>query len=807
MLTHYLKIAFRNMRKYKNQTLISVIGLAVGFTCFALATLWIRYEMSYDGFHKNAKNMYVVYRLHPWNPTAGYVNNLSPLPLAPYLKETFPEIANATFLSPASPRGIPFVVDDVDFHIQVINVDSSFFHMFGIKILEGNKDFLIPVTYPAIRKYAITQEKARQLYGNENPIGKKLGTFNVLGERNSDWYNEICAVVSGMPKQSNYPFEFIGAYNPHSNPNYYWSPTAGHAIIELFPETNLKSFEKKLYKHDTGEGRGDISRMMIKPLTKMRYIDLRIPREVKFQYIFIFAISGLLVVLCSLFNYLALFVSRFRIRQKELALRMVCGASGRSLLTMLSVEFILTILFAIVLGCMMIQFALKPFLAMSEIKMGLHSIYRESFMYIAGIILISFLVFGLVLYIFQRRSLNLSIRQSNKKLFRKVSVIVQLLISVGFAFCTIVILKQMYFLHHSGELGFTFKNRGSVQVWGGNADAFAHLLKQIPEITDVVDAKGMTSLLPQRSSGRREFDLWDDKPADIEQISLVQMFVSPELIDFYDLRLMAGEMITDPDPESLVLLNEAAVKVFGWHDPVGKQFADSRFPDSRFTVKGVIKNVFNSAPTVEVSPTCYLKPWTERESASMGIGGTTFYGRSVMFKYREGMWKSCKKKIEQLIEKEYGNTSFLRHTSITNAEEVYDSYLKSERVIIKVLSFVSVICILICVFGFVSLVSLTCEERRKSIAIRKINGATAGDILAMFAKEYFLLLIIGAAIAFTAGYFIMQRWLEHYVIQTNIPAWIYLSIMCALAMVIVLCVGWQVYKSSIENPAKVVKSE
>ena len=104
-------------------------------------------------------------------------------------------------------------------------------------------------------------------------------------------------------------------------------------------------------------------------------------------------------------------------------------------------------------------------------------------------------------------------------------------------------------------------------------------------------------------------------------------------------------------------------------------------------------------------------------------------------------------------------------------------------------------------------VSLTCEERRKSIAIRKVNGATAGDILAMFAKEYFLLLIIGAIIAFTTGYLIIQRWLEHYVKQTSIPIWIYLAIIGVLALVIVLCVGWQVYKSSIENPAEVVKSE
>ena len=105
------------------------------------------------------------------------------------------------------------------------------------------------------------------------------------------------------------------------------------------------------------------------------------------------------------------------------------------------------------------------------------------------------------------------------------------------------------------------------------------------------------------------------------------------------------------------------------------------------------------------------------------------------------------------------------------------------------------------------MVSLTCEERRKSIAIRKINGATVSDILSIFAKEYFLLLLIGAVIAFPTGYIIMQRWLEQYVKQTSIPAWIYLSIILVLALVIVLSVGWQVYKTSIENPAEVVKKE
>ncbi|MDR3247039.1 MAG: ABC transporter permease [Prevotellaceae bacterium] len=116
--------------------------------------------------------------------------------------------------------------------------------------------------------------------------------------------------------------------------------------------------------------------------------------------------------------------------------------------------------------------------------------------------------------------------------------------------------------------------------------------------------------------------------------------------------------------------------------------------------------------------------------------------------------------------------SELKFVKINNAEEEYDKFLKSENTLLNILTFVSLICVIICIFGFVSLVSLTCEERRREIAIRKVNGTTIKDILDIFFKEYFSLLVIGAAIAFPVGYYIMRRWLEGYVVQTPILAWI-----------------------------------
>ena len=797
MLKHYLKIALRNLWKYKIQNIISIIGLAVGFTCFALSTLWIRYEMTFDSFLKNAKQMYVVYVPSNFNAD-GYGRNTC-YPLAAYLKETFPEIANAIPIKPADHEE-KVIVEGVESPAQTINADSSFLRMFDVKIIEGNRDFLIPGS----NKRAITQEKALQLFGNENPIGK------IVNDGFSDY--TICAVVSGIPKQSNYAFDFIGAFPSWlmEGNNYWFSSNGGNTVIELAAGTDVKAFEKKLYELNLGDKRGNIKNMRITPLTKMRYMDKNIQTGIKFQYILIFSIAGSLVILCSLFNYLTLFISRFRIRQKELALRMVCGASGRSLLTMLSVEYLLTMLFAVLLGYALTQLIHQPFLELSGIQMALPSIYLESLLYVGAVILISLFVFWFILFIFQRRSLNISIRQSNKKLFRKTSVIVQLTISIVFAFCTIIILKQIYFLHHTNELGFSFQNRGSISIYdknfqtGDNSVLINHL-KQIPEVTEVVGLDGkMVTLLPVNNWYSTAIYQWDDMPTGAKVITFDMIWISPQYVSYYDFRLAKGEMPTDMDPDSLVLINESAARAFGWQNPVGKSFRFAIMDGKgggywvNSVVKGVMKDVYNFGPIQPAKPAFYAKP---PGNAPMLYVDT---GIRVLFKFEKGMWKPCEEKIKQMLKKEYPN---FRQKSVLNTEEEYTKYLKSENALIKLLSFLSAICILICVFGFVSLVSLTCEERRKSIAIRKINGATVGNILAIFAKEYFLLLIIGAAIAFSAGYFIIHRWLENYVKQTSISAWIYFSILFVLALLIVLCVGWQVYRASIENPADVVKKE
>jgi ABC-type antimicrobial peptide transport system permease subunit len=784
--------------KYKSQTLISVIGLATGFACFAMATLWIRYEMTYDSFHKNADRIYRVGIKDKLLLDSDGMTVEIEFPLHLYLKKTFPEIRNAVKVG--AWREAALEIDGTISKTSAVMTDSTFLKMFDIKILAGNSDFMIYEN----KQVALTQAKAAQLFGNENPVGKTLKLQCPRGEMHE---YTVGATVSGYSAHSNYPFEILGACDR------YMAVEAKEVLVELAPGISVESFRKRLYEHKAtidyrlstmftqgvGNGlhsfTGDMEKTVLSPLTTMHYKDTHVGRTVKFEHIIIFAVAGLLLILCTLFNYLALFVNRFRIRMREFALRTVCGASNSSLFMLLSVEFLMPLVISLSFGSCLIDLIIRPFRTLSGVDIEMSFIYVESLTYIGIIIAVSLLTFLLALYLFRRRALNLSIRNKNSRVFRKISIVAQLVISIVFAFCTVIILKQMYHVHNT-DLGFTFRNRGAVNCRSIDENVLENELKQIPEIEKT--AVGTPIFFYDFSD---EMYDWDGRPKDAEPVNMHLMRITEKYANLYGLKVVAGEMLNDSDSDEYIMINEAAAKVFGWKNPAGQTLTVNRwrnstgqFPETgskQYTVKGVIKDMHRYSFTESAVPTVF-KP--DREQ----------YHMYALFECREGTWETCCAKIKQAMKEKYGILE--DRVFILKEEPRYGRLLKSENVLLRILTVISLVCVTVCVFGFVSTVSLTCEERRREIAIRKINGATVKDILDIFFKEYLTLLAVGALTAFPAGYVIMKRWLENYVVRTEISAWVYVSILLVLLMTVILCVGGKVYRTSRENPIEAIKS-
>ncbi|MDR0836022.1 MAG: FtsX-like permease family protein, partial [Tannerella sp.] len=769
MIQHYLTVAFRNMRKYKMQSVISIVGLSVGFTCFALASLWIRYEMTYDHFHRDVER---IYHVRPVEKPSDTQRISSPWFLAKFLKETFPEIEASCKVEIREKTLL--LIDENTQYVTNALVDSAFLKMFDVRLIEGNPDFLIEGS----KKIAITEAQSRLMFGDKSPLGEIL---NINFENNT---RTICAVVSTPKKHSNIYFQFLEGTTNESQ----WAYHTGETFIKLNKNTDTKGLARKLHDYKIEFANSGYENFQMTPLTSLRYKDSNVETQVKFQYLLLFAVIGLLVIICSLFNYMTLFVSRFRIRRRELALRTVLGASGKSLFVLFATEYLSVLLFALMLGLLFINISLPAFSEMSEIDPDTSGIYLEMILYIGSITLLSMGVFFVLTRLFSKQTLNASIKKINKNVFRGASIIAQLIISIGFIFCTVVMLKQIYFLQHV-DMGADFRHTFYLDISPRpDMKAMENQLKQIPEIEDVLS--GNLLALPYGVYTTITLEKSEDFPVEIpkEGLLIETWEMMKTNIDFYRMRLIAGDWVDENDPKENIMINEAAAKAFGWKDPVGHSFdyfmLNRKKLESekvRCIIKGVLKDI-SILPTVPVNPAIFIVVDEK--------GITRPRSNYFLLRY-QGNWKTVKNKIEQLVKKDAPN-AFL---TFRNADEEYANYIKSENVLLKLLSFVSFVCVIISVFGFFSLISLSCEERRKEIAIRKINGATMNDILKMYFKTYFSLLIIGAVIAFPIGYYIMRQWIEKYVKQTEISAWIYLLILFVMAFVIILCVGWRVYKA------------
>lgn len=772
MIQHYFKIAFRNILKYKTQSIISILGLAVGFTCFALANLWIHYEMTYDAYHEGADRMYILCKESVFGVN-GYSTSM-PYPASTLLKNDFPEVEAACAYTRWG-QETDVKADGRVVRTCEMQADSCFMNMFNISVLSGSMDFMY-----SDEKIALTEDVAMRLFGSVDVLGKEVKNYN-------DDTRTICAILANL-NHSNVTFGCWGQGEYFRKWQNDWYNGSFEIIIKLRKGTDPIAFQRKLAanetKADPRDPHGMFENIRLIPLDEYHYSSINRYKSFQFYYLILFSVAGALVILCSLFNYLSLFITRMRIRSREIELRKVCGSSIGGVVILLFIEYLYIILLSGILGMALVQMALPAFKKMSGVS---GNIYGESLLYFVGILLLSLLL--LVPFAIRRSHIR---NTGNKYMLRKVSIAFQLAIGLLVTFCIIVMMKQIYYLTNT-DLGWERKNIASINLLYPDKDfeTIADKIKQFSCTKEVIT--GHCCLLPKSSGFSQSFKNWDGKEDGMKSIDMLSLWNCEKIVSFYNLQLLEGEMVK-PTETNKIMINESAVKALGMSEPIGKKlYLDNR----AWTITGIIKDFHITAPTEPIQPyTLITEDILKNSGFSIGKG-------QILIKFHDGKWKELKNRIDSIFTYEYPEVRY----KLYNTEEEYTGYLKSEDTLIKLLSFIAIVCMLIAAFGIFSLVTLSCEQRRKEIAVRKVNGAAIKDILLMFVKEYMLLLIIASVIAFPVGYVLMKRWLENYVEQTVISAWIYFAIFGGIMIVIFACIGWRVWQAARQNPAEVIKSE
>lgn len=778
MIYHYLKIAFRNLIKYKTQSIVSIVGLAIGFTCFALSVLWIRYEMTYDDFHEGSERIYLAGNKFALQGDG--FSYLSSSLLADYLDKNCPEVEKACHVMAGS-EAEPVLYQKTEYQMMQLNVDSSFVSMFNITVLNGDNQLRL-----GKNQIAITDKAAKRIFGDELPIGKQI----TLPE-NDHAEMTIVAVVKSWEGHSIYPFDIL---LPYPDWEAHWGRQQCHTLFRVYPDTDIKALEQRLAEYKVQQDSHE--QTISTPIALLSTLRSTHPQEnvnVKLNHVRLFACIGVLVIICGLCNYLTMLITRIRMRKRELALRKVNGASNAGLLSLLLSELILLLVISSGIGAMLLELILPVFKRLSQIDESTSFFYGEVSLYILSLLVMTTGIAAIFVYYANKRTLLDSIRhKSNLHLsgwFYKGSVSFQLFVSIGLVFCTMVMMKQLDYLLNSKELGLNRHNIGVIASgYGFEGVPFKEILEQMPDVIECL--YGFYTPIPKMSFYSYEVREWEGQADKEQRIKLEKETINQDYANFFQVEVLEGNMLDEKDGKEAVLINEAAAKAFGWDHPIGKKI----HLNEKCIVKGVIKNIYYNAPIHPVTPAIFFLPDNKQKSESRG---------HLIFKFKEGTWKNVSQKLREEAYKVNPNAEL----RLINMEEKYDEYMKSENSLSMLLSIVSFICIAIAVFGIFSLVTLSCEQRRKEIAIRKVNGASIGTILNLFFKEYLLLLIIASCIAFPLGYVIMKHWLESYVKQTPISLWIYGGIFIVMLLIIFLSIIWRVWKAARQNPAEVIKSE
>ena len=774
MLLHNLTMAIGQLTKYKLQTLLSLVGLAVGFTCFALSSLWWRYETTYDAFHPDAENLYIqVTSTDKWArvfPSTHYS-------AAQQAMEKIPQVEQATVF-----RQTPLSINE-DIYGNVMIVDSMFLPTFQPKLVAGS----YPLMQPDGTMALVTEKLAMKLFGTADCIGREVTLAvkpaNPETYTGKMWENgtyTVAAVVKDWGKHSYFHFQCIVPFKAEEiaerSEEYYWDY---YTVLRMHPTANADTVSAL------------INKIRPVPITESRVIPLTSFRTempglftglVKIGHIRIFALLGLLVVVCAIFNYLSLYTIRIRMRARELALRLVCGSTRKQLLMLLITEFLLLLCAACLLGMLFVSLTLPEFKEITHIGEEDSYFFSEMGLYMSAVALCTIPLLVGVTWWIQRQSLNETLHKGmvtvRRNLFRPLSQWVQLAICIGLVFFTSVVILQLHYLRNSTDIGFKYENRAVFNSWNNpeQTAAMTHYLRSHPDVEEV-----KTGCYEIYSSGYRERVRNSSKFISVKSITR-------EETEFWGLELLEGRWIEDHEKEA-ALVNESAVKFLNLTHPV-----DTFVHDLKRHITGVVRNVSAKSLIVPQEPMLYVPK--EKEEME------DYRKRYLSFSYRSSSWPALRDSIRSRFNGEiqewgiYGD-----NWNVNNMDIGFNQLLHSEDTLLGLFYVMTAVCILIALFGVYSLITISCEQRRKEIAVRKVFGAKVGDILRLFFTEQLVVLLAAAVVAFPVAYVCAKPWLEGYIHQVEIPLWLCPAIFVGVSLLVALCIGWRVWRTAKAHPA------
>ena len=798
MLKNYLKIALRNLLRYKGFTVINISGLSIGIACCILIMLYVKYEFSYDKLSDNSYRTYRVYtELSDAKSKVSF--NLTSGPMGPALAQEFPEVEMMTRIRKVFRSTPVFSFGENDFYEEgLFAADSDFFKIFQYKFIEGNPNTALTAPYSIV----LTKKDAHKYFSDTDPFGKTIKV--------NDKYNfKVTGVIQDIPDNTHFKFNSLVSFTTLNDlvgknlDNWFYFTMRTYVLLKN--KNSAESLQAMLpgfiQNHIGKEAAkdGNVYRLFLQPIT-----DIHFNSNLLYEFepggdkaeTYGFAAIGILILLIACINFMNLSTARSLKRSKEVGLRKVMGAGRGRLIKQFLGESIIITIFSVIISVLLVIIFLPVVNSMFPDRSFSISEFSfpEILISLIAIIGLVGIVSGSYPALFLSRFnageiINGKMSDRRKgTFFRKAFVVIQFAISIALIIGTLTINNQLSYIRNK-DIGFDKNYVMVISVSTTFKDKFDALRNSLLGDSRV-KAVSYTSNIPGETLPQSPYIPEGNDYNSI--ISLPTYDVDMYFAKTLGLKFKEGRDFSEKfpsDEQDAFIINESAEKKLGWKNSVGKTMEWTIGPKKKGKIIGVVKDFNYLSLHDPVAPVVLqiYKP-----------------------KFRFIMIKISSHNIQDVITSVQNNWKRVLPAFPPEYKFLDESYQKlyiSDFRFEKIINYFSILSILIACLGLAGLTSYSVEQRKKEIGIRKVLGASVTGIVIKFSLEQLALLAISTVIAFPAAYYFMSKWLDDFAYRININLWIFVFAALITFMIAIITVSLNSVKASLENPADTLRYE
>jgi putative ABC transport system permease protein len=790
MLKNYLQIAWRNLWKNKAFSTINIVGLALGLACSLLILLWVQDEWSIDDFHANQGRLFRVYgRVHNDDKISG--SEGTPAVLADELKRVIPDIEYATNFSWNQDH--TFQVKDKILKLNGSYAGADFFSMFSYPLLQGAPQTALnsPVSI------AISGKMAKDFFGSPAAaIGK-----TILYE---DKKSLTVGAVFELPKNSSDQFQFLLNWQTFLDENGWakdmtnFGPKtyvmlrkdANAALVDkkmanfLFPynkdwkkpnkfyiELGLQSYRDKYLYGKLAEGRPDGGRI---------------------EYVRLFSIVAIFILVIACINFMNLTTARSLKRAKEIGVRKVVGALRSSLIRQFIGESLLLTTMAVVISLFLLAVLLPVFNSITQKEIELPFNQLSFWLKLVSITVITGLISGIYPALFLSSFKPVKVLKGAGRLgrgvtmFRKGLVVFQFGLSVVLIISTIIISRQVNFIQ-TQNLGYDRDNLVYLPLDGELGGKYATLKDEASRISGIRMISRISDAPTNIQNGTSGV-VWEGKDPN-NRAQFTETGVGYDFVPTMKLTLVKGRDYSRafPTDSAGYLVNESALKIIGYKDPIGKPLT---FWGRQGTIIGVVKDFHFVSLHDPIN--ALVIHFAEKDDYGMAL-----------IRIMPGQTKEALASLKKVCKELNPNFPF----SYQFSDEEYRQLYNNEQVIGNLSNAFAALAVSISCLGLLGLAMFTAEQRIKEIGIRKVLGASVGSLFGLLSVEFVSLVGLAFVIASPVAWLAMHSWLQGYAYHVPIQWWMFVLAGLAALAITLLTISFQAIKAATSNPVKSLRSE